>query len=290
MEKKEFLEDIQLAYTNALINIMSKWVHDDDGANNHYQCQVKQVETYNEIMLIYQPEKQDDWVENAFVIITPVKDSKLKITEELWNELTPLIDEVEYRFIDSVNDFIRKFGGWIEESNNLSFDRILDIQNPLHFKNGKLVMKFGIGCYINIPLMCWTPVKLVEWMFSLPSYKKYRKCQIEKDQKDINENIMKMKAEIDIHKEELNIAYNQIHYLTLQEKITRLETCIKESEEFKHRLIKADKVEDLYNYSEQEYKEYEKYYKVEKMVPYKKPMKLKVSLSGRKRNFDQIEN
>lgn len=295
MEKREFLEDIQLAYTNALINIMSKWVHDDDGANNHYQCQVKQIETYNKVMLIYQPAKQDDWIEDAFVIITSAKDSELKITEDLWSELVPLLDEVEYRFIDSVNNFIKNFGGWIEESNNLCFDRILDIQNPLHFKNGKLVMKFGIGCYMDIPSMCWTPVSLVEWMFTLPSYKKYRKYQVEKEEKELLEGIEKLTTEMEIYKEELNIAFNQLHFFSLQEKITNLEICIKERKDYietmKNYLIKGDKVEKIYSYSEEEYKEhgsYKGYHKVEKTVPYKKPVLLKVSIAGKKRKFDEI--
>ena len=294
MNKKEFLEDIQLAYTNALINIMSNWVHDDDGANNHYQCQVKQIETYNNVMIIYQPAKQDDWVEDAFAIITSTKESELKITEELWEELVPLFDEVEYRFIDSVNDFIKKHGGWIQESTNLSFDSILDIISPLHYTKGKLIMKFGIGCYMDIPFMCWTPVKLAEWMFTLPSYQRHRKIQVENDINEIEKGIEKMKSQIEVYKEELNIAFNQLHYFSLQEKISNLETCIKEAyesiEKMKERLTKVDKVEKIYNYSEEEYLEhgsYKGYHKVEKTVPYKKPLVIKISLAGTKRCFSE---
>lgn len=294
MNKKEFLEDIQLAYTNALINIMSKWVHDDDGANNHYQCQVKQVETYNNIMLIYQPEKQDDWVENAFAIITHTKESEFEITEELWEKITNLIDEVEYRFIDSVNEFIVKHNGWIQESSNLTFDSILNIISPLHYTKGKLIMKFGIGCYMDIPFMCWTPVSLVQWMFTLLSYQRYRKVQVEKDTNELEKGIEKMKSQIEVYKEELHIAFNQLHYFSLQEKISNLETCIKEAyesiENMKERLTKVDKVEKIYNYIEEEYLEHglhKGYHKVEKIVPYKKPLVIRLSLAGNKRCFSE---
>lgn len=294
MEKKEFLEDIQLAYTNALINIMSKWVHDDDGANNHYQCQVKQVETYNTITFIYQPEKQDDWVEDAFAIITPVKDCEYKITEELWEELTPMIDEVESRFVDSVNEFIRKHNGWINELPIPSFDSVLNIISPLHYTKGKLIMKFTIGMYMSIPSMCWTPVSLAEWMFTLPSYRRYKKKEAEKFETEMNVYYERMKSEIQMYEEEMEGALNQLHYLSLQEKIENLKVCMKENQEFvktkNEVLYKLRKVEDEYNYNEEEYTLYgeEKgYHKVSKLVPYKKPLVIKLGLAGTKRCFSE---
>jgi hypothetical protein len=295
MEKKEFLENIQLAYTNALINIISKWVHDDDGANNHYQCQAKQVETYNNVMLIYQPGKQDDWIEDAFAIITPVKDCDYKITEELWKELTPMIDEVESRFVDSVNIFITKHNGWIEEVQNPTFDSIVKIINPLHYTSEKLIMKFTIGCYMSIPSMCWTPVSLAEWMFRLPSYQRYKKTEAEKFESEMKACYERMKSEIQMYEEEMEGALNQLHYISLQEKIDNLKICMNENEEaikFKNEaLYKLRKIEDEYNYSEEEYRLYgeEKgYHKVSKMVPYKKPFMIKLSLAGTKRCFSEI--
>jgi len=294
MSKKEFLEDIQLAYINALINIMSKWVHDDDGANNHYQCQVKQVETYNTIMLIYQPGKQDDWIEDAFAIITPSND--YKITEELWEELTPMIHEVESRFVDSVNQFITKHNGWIEELPNPSFDSILNILTPLHYTKGKLVMKFTIGCYMNIPSMCWTPISLTEWMFTLPSYQRYKKNEAEKFEAEMNVYYDRMKSELQMYEEEMEGALNQIHYISLEEKIEKLKICMKENKEAvkckNETLYKIRNVKDEYSYNEEEYRVYgeEKgYQKVSKMVPYKKPFVLKLSFAGTKRCFSEIE-
>jgi hypothetical protein len=296
MSKKVFLENIQLVYTNALINIMSKWVHDDDGANNHYQCQVKQIETYNNIMLIYQPGKQDDWIEDAFAIITPSKDCEYKITEELWEELTPMIDEVESRFIDSVNQFITKHNGWIEELPNPSFDSILNIISPLHYTKGKLVMKFTIGCYMNIPSMCWTPVSLIEWMFILPSYQQYKKTEAEIFETEMNVYYERMKSEIKMYEEEMEGALNQLHYLSLQEKIDNLNVCMKENREFiknkNEALYKQRKVEDEYSYDEEEYRLYgeEKgYHKVSNLAPYKKPLVIKLTLAGTKRCFSEID-
>ena len=84
-------------------------------------------------------------------------------------------------------------------------------------------------------------------------------------------------------------------FFSLQEKITNLEICIKERKDYietmKNYLIKGDKVEKIYSYSEEEYKEhglYKGYHKVEKTVPYKKPVLLKVSIAGKKRKFDEI--
>jgi hypothetical protein len=294
MEKKEFLEDIQLAYTNALINIMSKWVHDDDGSNNHYQCQVKQVETYNNAMLIYQPAKQDDWIEDAFAIITTTKKSELKITEELWKEINPMINEVESRFIDSVNQFITKHNGWIEELPNPTFDSVLNIITPLHYTKGKLIMKFTIGMYMSIPFMCWTPVSLVEWMFTLSSYIRYKKNEAEKFETEMKVYYERMKSEIQMYEEEMEGALNQLHYFSLQEKIDNLKVCMKENEEFvkfkNESLYKIRKVEDEYSYNEEEYRLYgeEKgYHKVSKLVPYKKPLVIRLALAGTKRCFSE---
>ena len=56
MEEQQFLEDIQLAYAEAIDRMTSEWVHDDDGANNHEQTATRKVlNINNNVLLIYQP-------------------------------------------------------------------------------------------------------------------------------------------------------------------------------------------------------------------------------------------
>ena len=226
MDKTTIFEDIQIAYAKILDSIFSKWVHDDDGANNYHQCQIKKTKKMNNIYLIYQPiGSPDEYLEDACVLISPTKECEVKFTEEVFQEVKVYLDKVEEKFIDSINIFITKYGGWMEPLKSLdskrSFKDILGILEPLHLEKGKLKMKYQIKDFFSGPTMRWRPVDLVCWMYSLPAYHQYRKPKLEKKIETLTENIEKSKETIKDLEDELEIAFNQLHNLSVKGKIQK---------------------------------------------------------------------
>jgi hypothetical protein len=197
MNNSSVCEDIQISYAKVFDSIFNKWVHDDDGANNHFQCQVKQTKKMNSVYIIYQPIGNDDtWFDDACVLIIPTKESGIKLTEEIFKELNPYLEQVENKLIDSINSFITKYGIWMEplKSEGLkSFKDIVGILEPLHLEKGKLKMKYKIKNFFSSPTMHWRPVELVKWMYNLPAYKKYRAPKLEKNISLFEEYIEKVK-------------------------------------------------------------------------------------------------
>jgi hypothetical protein len=304
MDKTLVFEDIQIAYAKTLDSIFSKWVHDDDGANNYFQCQVKKTKKMNSVQLIYQPiGSPDDYLDTACVLIVPTKECGVKFTEEVFQEAKPYLDKVEEKLIDSINIFITKYGGWMESFGSKSFKDILRILEPLHLEKGKLKMKYEIKNFFSGPTMRWRPVDLVSWMYSLPAYHRYRTPKLEKNINVLNENIEKSNETIKDLEEELEVAFNQLHNLSIVENIQKWKEHI---EYIQNRIEKYQKeihsecdisvLRDVkYDYDEAIYEDWFSghgdyqtaaiLYK--EAFPDRNPIVLRLSLSGMKRKLDE---
>ena len=305
MDKTTIFEDIQIAYAKTLDSIFSKWVHDDDGANNYYQCQIKKTKKMNSVQLIYQPiGSPDDYIDTACVLIVPTKECEIKFTEELFQEAKVYLDKVEEKLIDSINIFITKYGGWMEPlGSKRSLHDILGILEPLHLEKGKLKMKYEIKNFFSGPTMRWRPVDLVRWMYSLPAYHKYRKPKLEKKIETLTENIEKSEETIKDLEEELEVAYNQLHHLSVQENIQKwkehieyIQNIISKYQKELHSDCDISVIRDVkYHYDEEIYEDWFKghgdyqtnaiLYK--EAFPERNPILLRISLAGTKRKLDE---
>ena len=297
-------EDIQIAYAKTLDSIFSKWVHDDDGANNYFQCQVKKTKKMNSVQLIYQPVgSPDDYLDDACVLIIPTKESGITLTEEVFQEVKLYLDKVEEKFIDSINIFITKYGGWMEYFGSKSLKDILGILEPLHYEKGKLKMKYEIKNFFSGPTMNWRPVDLVSWMYSLPSYHKYRKPKLEKKIETLKENIEKSKENIKALEDELETAFNQLHHLSVQENIQKwkehidyIQNIIEKYQKELHTDCDISVLRDVkYHYDEEIYEDWFKGHSeyqtnailYKEAFPERKPIVLRLSLAGMKRKLDE---
>jgi hypothetical protein len=217
MEEKHFLEDIQLAYAEAIDRMTSEWVHDDDGANNHEQTGTRKVlNINNNVLLIYQPIGKDEcWYDDAMIIITPTKECKFKITEEIFNKVLPMLQVPENKFIESYNQFVSDFGRWITDFSGKTFKSLLGIDKEIHYDSGKLKIKYDIGNYID-GIYRWSGKILREWIYSLPAYERLRMKDFEELTKFHEENIKHLDQEIKIMEEELPTIPNQLHYISVE--------------------------------------------------------------------------
>ena len=307
MTTSTVFEDIQIVYAKTLDSIFSKWVHDDDGTNNYYQCQIKKTKKMNSVYLIYQPiGSPDDYLEDACVLISPTKESGVKFTEELFQEVKPYLDKVEEKFIDSVNIFITKYGGWMEPlgfKDLKSFKDILGILEPLHLEKGKLKMKYTIKDFFPGPTMHWRPVDLVCWMYSLPAYHQYIKPKLEKKIETLTENIEKSNETIKGLEDELEVAFNQLHHLSITENIQKwkehIEYAQNNIEKYQKEICSECDVSILrdvkYNYDEEIYEDWFSGhcdYKTNTILyreafPDRNPIVLRFSLAGTKRKLGE---
>jgi len=242
MEEQQNIEDLQLAYAEGIDRITSEWVHDDDGGVNHSQTGERKTMFFGNVMLIFQPiGKHDEWHEDASIIIAPKKDSEFKITEAVFNKVKPLFEEAENKFIASYNEFVTTYGFWLFNTHKPTFKNLLGIINPISFDNGRLKMKFNIGCYVNEKICRWSGKILRDWIYSLPAYERYRLKEFEETTRIYEDALNNLDKEIKIMEEELPTIPNQLHYISVESNLKnyievreeRVEYYLREKEELK---------------------------------------------------------
>lgn len=242
MEEQQNIENLQLAYGEAIDRMTSEWVHDDDGGVNHEQTGTRKTMIFGDVMLIFQPiGKEDEWHDDAAIIIAPTKDSKFKITEAIFNKVKPLFEEVENKFIESYNDFVSTYGFWIKNLQKPTFKTLLDIKQPICFEGGRLKMKYEIGCYINEKICRWSGKILRNWIYSLPAFERYRLKEFEETTKFYEDYLKNIDKEIKIMEEELPSIPNQLHYISVESNLKqyiqvreeRVEYYLREKEDLK---------------------------------------------------------
>jgi hypothetical protein len=196
----KFAFDLQLAYADVLEKIFNDWTHLDDGACNYESTGKKHSYVMNSVQVIYQPIGDEPcWYDDACVIFTPTKESGVTFTKAMYNRAKPLLRECEQKLIDSVNGFITKYGAWIESSNDnpLTFKQIVGIVTPLDFdeKYGKLKFKWELKSLYDGLSRFWNPVELMNWKYSLASFRVYKIAEIHKDIQDVRNCIAKLRQE-----------------------------------------------------------------------------------------------
>jgi hypothetical protein len=207
----EFLEDLQLAYAKILIAIFTHLTHYDDGGCDYDQVGYRKTFIYNNVFVIYQPIDPDNgWIEDGCILMMPTKESGVNMTSSISSRASDLFHEVENKFIDSYNGFVGKYGHWIEavpEAKALkpqTFQNITSIHTPISFDGKNFKMKWHIKALWEGPTYVWNPKELINWMYTLPAYKRYNENIINRHlevlQKDLiehqsifNENLEKMK-------------------------------------------------------------------------------------------------
>ncbi len=239
---EHILKDIQLAYAYTLNNITAFWVQDDDGAVNYYQCGERKV-TYinNNVDLIYQPCGPSGEVPDyGAVIIKAAKGSGYVITKELFEEVKPLLYEVELKYVEAVNSFVKKYDIWVKDIYPKStFNQLLKIIKPIHFEKDCIKMKFEIGCYYNGPMTRWSGPDFMNWIYSLPAHEKMRKTEYESQKEVYQKGLLKIEEDLNDYLEQMETAFNQLHAQEINDKIER--SC-KVKEEFKEYLQNIEEI------------------------------------------------
>jgi hypothetical protein len=130
----------------------------------------------------------------------------------------PKLHEVEDKLIESYNSYITKYGGWIEDipREGLNFERLTSILKPLHYdeKSKKLKIQWSIKYLYDCVSRNWNPLELMNWMYSLPSYKTYKKSIDLKDSQEMTEfisnELSKPPEERDLTDEQSNNIINKL--------------------------------------------------------------------------------
>jgi hypothetical protein len=203
--QKEFLEDLQFAYSKVLIAMFTHLTHYDDGGCDYDQVGYKKTFIYNSVLVIYQPiDPSNGWIEDGCILMMPTKESGIKITQAIATKSRELFNEVETKFIDSYNGFVSKYGHWIEQiQGSKTFQKITGILQPIHFDGKIFKMKWHIKALWEGPTYRWNPKELINWMNTLSSCKKYRTMKtnesiekieeaMEEAQKKVDEYLLKM--------------------------------------------------------------------------------------------------
>jgi len=179
MSTKEtrFLEDLQIAYALAILDIFSTWIHDDDGANDYEAVGRKQSYMVNRnILVVYNPEAKEGWKEKGVILILPSKESGYKFDDVMIRAAYWLLKEVDKKLIESYNSFVRKFGCWIEpvlKDSTMTVEELLSMNKPLSFEKNAIKIHFRMKFLQEGPVTYWTPVELLNWMKTLPAYERY---------------------------------------------------------------------------------------------------------------------
>lgn len=218
-------DDLQLMYADIVTKIFNSWTHLDDDACEHVSIGTKQIWTMNSVTAVYQPirEKGETSVqstEEGYVILYPNKEfsdslskkfsDSIKFSSETFNKAKPKLRLVEDKLIESYNSYVKKYNGWIEDvpRESLNFEKLANILKPIHYdeKSKKIKIKWSIKYLYNGVSRNWNPVELMNWMYSLPAYVKYRKV---KNIKDVQETIEFLNNELTKPPEERELTIEQ---------------------------------------------------------------------------------
>jgi hypothetical protein len=316
--QSEFLEDLQLAYAKILIAIFTHLTHYDDGGCDYDQVGYRKTFIYNSVFVLYQPIDPDNgWIEDGCILMMPTKESDVKMTSSITSRASDLFREVENKFIDSYNGFVGKYGHWIEEvkkTNPQTFQTITSIHNPISFDGKNFKMKWHIKALWEGPTYTWNPKELMNWMYTLPAYKRYTisrlQKQIEEQKKSLNEvqtkfneNLEKMKEYnkfqkfVDMKDEKVKLA-KEIDYqnTTIQDKkkyIKKLSDSLKDSSKEAQTYYIEDEEERLPNWYIEQSDPKTKFYlnlgshqMAAKVLSYEEAFPERVSLCGKKRKYE----
>jgi hypothetical protein len=284
--EKTFILDLQLMYADIVTKIFNSWTHLDDDACEHVSIGTKQVWTMNSVTAVYQPirEKGEIMVEEGCVILYPNKESENSLSKDksfsskLFENAKPYLKIVEDKIIESYNSYITKYGGWIEDvpREGLNFEKLANILKPLHYdeKSKKLKIKWSIKYLYDGVSRDWNPVELMNWMYSLPAYIKYRK---DKDAKEVEEIEGYLKANIEKYAN-----------VTTPSEIELRDTYIKETNEFLSKLRESSSIGFVPTLETKYNDGYDDEYIKEKV--YKGFKTIGEALSGSKRKSDDMKS
>jgi hypothetical protein len=298
MEETEFLEDIQYAYSYVLNAMIFKWTHDSDNyLNYHNTCEIHTKKINKSVLIKFEPVENGSeyWHDEAIVTIEPLENSDIEITTDVWFKVRPYLEQVENKFIDSVNGFIKKYGTWIKPLEKGTFNELLNIKIPIYLRNKKLFLKYKIIDFSRYRVCSWKPKELIEWTYTIPGFIRKAEEKIKNFKKQIDHEISTIKNYIKMYEKEIEVAFNQLHYIEVMEKLLKekqnLENKKKELEQkidyFKYPYRK----EVSYTYDDEEIEINEglkeSTISLENAFPERNKLKIKLTFSGIKRTRDE---
>jgi len=262
MSKKidEIVEDIQLAYARCIEGIFNCWTHDDDGGCNYEATGKRQVFTINNLTVIFQPvDPNDGWAEDGVIIMTPTKESGIKLTKAMFTKAKPLLEVVEEKLVDSYNSFVSKYKFWYDASSKekLTFKDMTTMITPIFLDESsstpKIRFKWHLKCTYDSISRWWNPVELINWKQSLPSYKRYR---VQKETKNID-TLKKCLEDVLVKKSELLLipesSLNEEQKNTLTGIEWNIQNLNEGIPEYEKKLVMPEPTETAYLHEDEEY-------------------------------------
>jgi hypothetical protein len=257
---KEIFEDIQLAYARCIEGIFNCWTHDDDGGCNYEATGKRQVFTMNNLTVIFQPvDPNDGWAEDGVIIMTPTKESGIKLTKAIFNKAKPLLETVEEKLVDSYNSFVSKYKFWYDANSKekLTFKDMTDMITPIFLDESsstpKIRFKWHLKCTYDSISRWWHPVELINWKQSLSAYKRYRTQKITKEideiKKSIEDTLLKKEKLLQIPEESFDLN-DEAH---LRSAIYHIKNMNEQAVYHQERLLEAEPEEKNYIDTDEEY-------------------------------------
>jgi hypothetical protein len=260
MSKTEFIvQDIQLAYARCIEGIFNCWTHDDDGGCNYEATGQRQVFTMNNLTVIFQPvDPNDGWAEDGVIIMTPTKESGIKLTKTMFTKAKPLLDIVEEKLVDSYNSFVSKYKFWYDANSKekLTFKDMTSMITPIFLDESsstpKIRFKWHLKCTYD-SFRWWNPVELINWKQSLAAYKRYR---VQKETKNID-TLKKTLENTILEKEKLLLipeeSFNVIDEANLKSADVNIDNLNKVIDYYQKKLLEDEPAETAYIHEDEEY-------------------------------------
>ena len=298
MKETDFLEDIQYAYSYVLNAMIFKWTHESDNfINYHNTCEIHTKKINKSVLIKYEPVENGSeyWHDEAIVTMEPLENSDIEITTDVWFKIRPYLEQVENKFIDSVNEFIKKYGTWINPLEKGTFNELLNIKIPIYLRNKKLFLKYKIIDFSSYRVCSWKPKELIEWTYTIPGFARKAEGKIANYKKQIDFEMNTIKSYITMYEEELETAFNQLHHIEVMEKLLKEKQKLESKEnELQQTIIKFKYpygVDVNYTFDDegieinQGHKEAP--ISLENAFPERNKLKLKLTFSGVKRTRDE---
>jgi hypothetical protein len=156
------IDDFGKAYGWAFYKSASSWSFHSDSGCYYSLCQ-KEVYTIGNWTAIYQPSKEMKEYENGkYYIIFKYKNN---ITQKLFNDLSPVIKQVEKLFKESYNDILQITKNKWSTKVNGTIEEIANIIYPIKLENNSLKMCLELrGMSEGRSNDYWIPHKLGKWL------------------------------------------------------------------------------------------------------------------------------
>lgn len=298
MKETEFIEDIQYAYSYVLNAIMFKWIHESDNFLNYNNtCEIHTKKINKSVLIKFEPvdNGSEYWHDEAIVTMEPLENSDIEISTDVWFKIRPYLEQVENKFMDSVNGFIKKYGTWIKPLEKKTFNEILNIKIPIYLRNKKLFMKYKINDFSEASVCSWKPKELIEWTYTIPGFMRSAEAKIIKHKKQLDFEIENTKNFIKMYEKELESAFNQLHHIEIMENLLREKQNLENKEKELQKAIDSCKypygknVSYTFDDDEIEINQgiNEAPISLENAFPERNKIKLKLVFSGQKRGRDE---